>query len=412
MVNKAMALTPFFKSKLKLYTTTLLLSAFSHSALAQSAASFPSCLQSLQAEATGAGVSPATYHALTHQLQPELSILEKLNYQPEFRQPIWDYLAALVDEQRVAEGKALLRQHHDLLQRVQQVYGVDPATVVAVWGVESNYGQNFGSYQIIQALGTLSCYGRRQAFFRKEFYSALRIVQSGDIKADEFRGSWAGAFGHTQFMPTTFERLAVDFDGDGRRDLISNTADALASTANYLKRNGWQTGQVWGFEVKLPAGFNTKGEGRKTKRSIQTWQQRGLKGVLGQSLSELAPASQQAGLLTPAGPQGPAFLVFKNFDVIYSYNAAESYALAIAHLADRLVDGPGFFTPWPTDDLGLSRAERVRLQKLLLARGHAIGEADGLIGARSREAIKAEESRLGLPVTGRAGQKILKRLQQ
>ena len=151
-----MALTPFFKSKLKLYTTTLLLSAFSHSALAQSAASFPGCMQSLQAEATRTGVSPATYHALTHQLQPDLSILEKLNYQPEFRQPIWDYLAALVDEQRVAEGKALLRQHHDLLQRVQQVYGVDPATVVAVWGVESNYGQNFGSYQIIQALGTLS----------------------------------------------------------------------------------------------------------------------------------------------------------------------------------------------------------------------------------------------------------------
>lgn len=407
-----MALRSPFNPKLGLISGALLLSAFSQAALAQSAASFPGCLQSLQAEANRAGVNSASYQRFTQNLQADLSILEKLNYQPEFRQPIWDYIAALVDEQRVAEGKAKLTQHHEVLQRVQQVYGVDPATVVAVWGVESNFGQNFGSYPIIQALGTLSCYGRRQAFFRKEFYAALKIAQSGDIKVDEFKGSWAGAFGHTQFMPTTFERLAVDFDGDGRRDLINNTADALGSTANYLKRNGWQTGQTWGFEVKLPAGFNTNGEGRKTKRSIQTWQQRGVKGVLGQNLSELAPLTQQAGLLTPAGPQGPAFLVFKNFDVIYSYNAAESYALAIAHLSDRLRGAPAFFTPWPTDDLGLSREERVQLQKLLLARGHAIGEADGLIGALTREAIKAEEARLGMPVSGRAGQKILKRLQQ
>lgn len=389
-----------------------MLGALSQTTFAQSAANFPGCLQSLQVDANRAGVNTSTYSRLTQNLEPDLSILEKLNYQPEFRQPIWDYMAALVDEQRVAEGKSKLAQHSELLQRVEQVYGVDPATVVAVWGVESNFGQNFGSYPIIQALGTLSCYGRRQAFFRKEFYSALKIVQSGDIPAEEFKGSWAGAFGHTQFMPTTFERLAVDFDGDGRRDLMNNTADALGSTANYLKRNGWQTGQVWGFEVKLPQGFNTNGEGRRNKRSIQSWQQRGVTGALGQPLSELAPASQQAGLLTPAGPQGPAFLVFKNFDVIYSYNAAESYALAIAHLSDRLRDGPAFFTAWPTDDLGLSREERVALQNLLLARGHAIGEADGLIGALSREAIKIEEARFGMPVTGRAGQKILRQLQQ
>lgn len=399
------------KPKLTLLGSFFALSALSTTAMAQSAASFPSCLQSLQAEANRAGVSTATYSRLTSHLEPDLSILEKLNYQPEFRQPIWDYMAALVDEQRINEGKAKLAQHGATLQRVEQVYGVDPATVVAVWGVESNFGQNFGSYPIITALGTLSCYGRRQAFFRKEFFAALKIVQSGDIPVEEFRGSWAGAFGHTQFMPTTFERLAVDFDGDGRRDLMKNTADALGSTANYLKRNGWQTGQPWGFEVKLPQGFNTAGEGRRTKRSIQNWQQRGVTGILGQPLNTLAPASQQAGLLTPAGAQGPAFLVFKNFDVIYSYNAAESYALAIAHLSDRLRDGPAFFTAWPTDDLGLSREERVVLQNLLLARGHNIGAADGLIGSKSREAIKVEEARFGMPVTGRAGQKILKRLQ-
>lgn len=383
----------------------------SSNAIAQSASSFSSCLQSLQAEANRSGVSTATYSKLTSNLDPDLSILEKLNYQPEFRQPIWDYMASLVDEQRVTEGQAKLLQHADTLQRVEQIYGVDPATVVAVWGVESNFGQNFGSYPIIQALGTLSCYGRRQAFFRKEFFAALKIVQTGDISAEEFKGSWAGAFGHTQFMPTTFERLAVDFDGDGRRDLMNNTADALGSTANYLKRNGWRTGQIWGFEVKLPQGFNVSGEGRRTKRSLLTWQQRGLTGVLGQPLSDFAPSSEVAGLLTPAGAQGAAFLVFKNFDVIYSYNAAESYALAIAHLSDRLREGPGFFTPWPTDDLGLSREQRVTLQNILLARGHDIGEADGIIDTKSREAIKQEEARFNMPVSGRAGQKILRHLQ-
>ena len=397
------------KSKLAIVSATFVFA--SSNAIAQSASSFSSCLQSLQAEANRAGVSTAIYSKLTSNLDPDLSILEKLNYQPEFRQPIWDYMASLVDEQRVTEGQAKLLQHADTLQRVEHIYGVDPATVVAVWGVESNFGQNFGSYPIIQALGTLSCYGRRQAFFRKEFFAALKIVQSGDISAEEFKGSWAGAFGHTQFMPTTFERLAVDFDGDGRRDLMNNTADALGSTANYLKRNGWRTGQIWGFEVKLPQGFNVSGEGRRTKRSLLTWQQRGLTGVLGQPLSDFAPSSEVAGLLTPAGAQGPAFLVFKNFDVIYSYNAAESYALAIAHLSDRLREGPGFFTPWPTDDLGLSREQRVTLQNILLARGHDIGEADGIIGTKSREAIKLEEARFNMPVSGRAGQKILRHLQ-
>ena len=405
-----MLLNTLSKSKLTLLSTAFLLANLNTNAFAQSASSFSSCLQSLQGQASRSGVSAATYSKLTRDLAPDLSILEKLNYQPEFRQPIWDYMASLVDEQRVTEGKLKLSEHYQTLQRAEQVYGVDPATVVAVWGVESNFGQNFGSYPIIQALGTLSCYGRRQTFFRKEFFAALKIVQSGDIPVEEFKGSWAGAFGHTQFMPTTFERLAVDFDGDGRRDLMNNAADELGSSANYLKRNGCQTGEIWGFEVKLPEGFNISGEGRRTKRSLLTWQQRGVTGALGQSLSELAPVSDVAGLLTPAGAQGPAFLVFKNFDVIYSYNAAESYALAIAHLSDRLRDGPGFFTAWPTDDLGLSREERVVLQNILLARGHDIGEADGMIGPKSRDAIKLEEARFNMPPTGRAGQKILKLL--
>ena len=269
-----------------------------------------------------------------------------------------------------------------------------------------------GKYPLIQALGTLSCMGRRQDYFRKEFFATMRIIQSGDIAQERLVGSWAGAFGHTQFMPTTFERLAVDFDGDGRRDLMDNVNDALASTANYLKRNGWQTGQPWGVEVKLPAGFNTKGEGRRSKKAISNWASRGVTLADGSSLLNYASGTQQAGLVTPAGPSGPAFLTFKNFDVIYSYNAAESYALAISHLADRLRGGGEFVTPWPTDDLGLSRAERKELQTLLIQRGHDIGEVDGLIGSKTREAVKVEQARLGMKVDGHPGQKILKALQQ
>lgn len=374
---------------------------------AQADASFDACLDRLQAPARAAGVSPDTYARLTRDLTPDMSVIEKLDYQPEFRLPIWDYLAGLVDEERVAEGKLLLERHAATLRQVQQRFGVDPATVVAVWGVESNFGQSFGKYPLLQALGTLSCHGRRQAFFQKEFFSALRILQAGHVAPDKLVGSWAGAFGHTQFMPTTFERLAVDFDGDGRRDLIDNTADALASTANFLDKAGWQSGQPWGFEVKLPAGFSLSGEGRRTKRPLSEWAARGLRRADG---SALPAGAGPAGLLAPAGPNGPAFLAFRNFDAIYSYNAAESYGLAIAHLSDRLRGGGPFVTPWPTDDPGLSRAERRELQGLLILRGHDIGEVDGMLGERSRVAIRAEQQRLGHEATGRGGQKLLQAL--
>lgn len=380
-------------------------------AFAQSAGDFAACMQKLQPQAARAGISAQSFARFTQGVAPDMSILEKLDYQPEFRQPIWDYMAGLVDEQRISEGRSNLSRYGNILQRVSAQYGVDPATVVAVWGVESNYGQTQGKYPLVQALGTLSCYGRRQAYFQKEFFATLRILQSGDIQPQRLVGSWAGAFGHTQFMPSTFERLAVDFDGDGRRDLMDNATDALASTANFLAKGGWQTGQPWGFEVRLPAGMSTAGEGRRNKKSVSSWAAKGVMTVDGQPLDNRVSPSQKAGLLTPAGASGPAFLVFRNFDVIYGYNAAESYALAIAHLSDRLRGGGAFATPWPTDDPGLSRAERITLQKALLARGYDIGEADGLIGSKTRDAIKTEQSKLGLTPDGRAGQKILRALQ-
>ena len=372
---------------------------------------FASCLARLQPAAQKAGVEAASFRRFTEGTQADFTVLEKLDYQPEFRLAIWDYLAGLVDDERVADGQAMLAEHGAVLQRVAAAYGVDPATVVAVWGVESNHGRITGKYPLVQALGTLSCFGRRQGYFQGEFFAALRILQRGDVAPERLTGSWAGAFGHTQFMPATYERLAVDFDGDGRRDLVDNSADALASTANFLRRGGWQSGQPWGFEVRLPAAFDPELAGRRNKRPASDWAARGVVAVDGRTLANSGLADgERTAILLPAGPRGPAFIVTRNFDVIYGYNAAESYALAIAHLADRLRGGPPFSTPWPTDDPGLSRAERRELQTLLAARGHAIGEIDGALGERSRAAIKLEQTRLGQEASGRGGQKILNAL--
>jgi lytic murein transglycosylase len=371
------------------------------------------CLATLRAPATRAGVAPATFDRYTRGLQPDPGVLEALDAQPEFVTPIWDYLAALVDEQRVADGRERLRAHADTLARVATRYGVDAETVVAVWGVESDYGRVFGKRPLLTSLATLSCAGRRQDYFRGELFATLRILQSGDAREQDLRGSWAGAFGHTQFMPSTFLRIAVDFDGDGRRDLIANPADALASTANYLARSGWRRGEPWGFEVRLPPDFDANATGRKQRRPLSHWAARGVTRIDGSALvARDAPRERAAALILPAGRPGPAFVVFRNYDAIFAYNAAESYSLAIALLSDRFRGLAGPVVAWPTDDPGLSRAERRELQTLLLARGHAIGEVDGLIGKATREAIQREQHQLGHAPDGRAGRRLLAALRR
>lgn len=384
-------------------------------ATAEQQAIFASCLDSLRPSALAAGISGDSYARHTGGLQPDVSVLEHLDRQPEFTLPIWDYLAGLVDEERVELGRARLAEHGATLAQISQRFGVPAEAVVAVWGVESNFGQTTGTYPLLQSLGTLSCMGRRQPFFRGEFLATLRILQAGDVAPERLIGSWAGAFGQTQFMPTTYERLAVDFDGDGRRDLVDSTADALASTANFLRKARWQPGLPWGLEVRLPQGFVSTGESRRNKRSLTDWTARGVQRVDGSALIPAGNAATPtaltaetpAGLLLPAGINGPAFLVTRNFDAFYSYNAAESYGLAIAHLSDRLRGEPALVTAWPTDDPGLSRVERRELQTLLLQRGHDIGEVDGRLGERSRAAIRVEQEKLGQPATGRGGLKIL-----
>ncbi|WP_408004405.1 lytic murein transglycosylase [Pseudomonas schmalbachii] len=375
---------------------------------AASADDFADCLARLQPQARAKGVDSASYRRYTQDLQADLSVLELLDAQPEFVTPIWDYLAGLVDEQRVADGKAMLAQHHDLLERIASRYQVDKYTVVAVWGVESDYGRITGKRPLLTSLSTLSCHGRRQAFFRGEFFATLKLLQQGDLRSPDVTGSWAGAFGQTQFMPSTYARIAVDFDGDGHRDLVGSVPDALASTANYLRKAGWVAGADWGYEVKVPEQFPASLAGRGKRKPVSAWKAQGVTRIDGKPLPA---ASTPAAILLPTGKTGPAFLVQRNYDAIYSYNAAESYALAIALLSDRLRGGSGLRTPWPTDDPGLSRAERKELQKLLLGQGHAIGEPDGMIGDKTRRAIQAEQSRLGLqPADGRAGQKILRAL--
>ncbi len=373
---------------------------------------FATCVAGLRTAAGKNGVTAAAFERFTAGLQPDMSVLPLLDAQPEFTTPIWDYLAGLVDTQRIDDGRAMLSAHRDLLAHVAQQYGVDAQTVVAVWGVESDYGRSTGKRPLLVSLLTLACNGRRQPFFRGELFALLKLLQAGDLKPEGLTGSWAGAFGHTQFMPSTYARIAVDGDGDGRRDLVASLPDALASTAHYLKLSGWQSGQPWGLEVKLPDGFDSALAGRTQRRPLADWRARGLTAADGRALPALATQTPAA-LLLPAGVDGPAFLVFRNYDAIYAYNAAESYALAIALLSDRLRGKPGLVAAWPTDDPGLGRAERRELQTLLLARGYAIGQADGMIGTATRRAIQAEQQRLGLqPVDGRAGQRILDALRR
>ncbi len=368
-------------------------------------ADFASCVANLRADAERAGISSATIDRAFTGLQPDTKVLEFQKQQPEFKTPIWDYVAGLVDEERVADGKAAMARNAGALARAEETYGVSRYMIAAIWGVESNFGAEMGGRPLVQSLSTLACMGERQNYFRSELMATLKIIDRGDIPADRLAGSWAGAFGHTQFMPSSYLRLAVA-GGDGRRDIVDSADAALASTANYFKKSGWRSGVPWGFEVKLPAGYSGP-SGRKAKEPMSAWAARGITRVDGRPLGE-----GEAGLLLPAGPNGPAFLVTHNFDVVYSYNAAESYSLAACVLADRLAGGPGIVTPWPTDDPGLSREGRRELQTLLAKHGYDVGEPDGAIGTRTKSAIADFQQKNGMTVNGRASQKVLEALRR
>lgn len=366
---------------------------------------FQQCLNGLKNSSTFRGVSSSTFENYRPS-EPDPSVIASLNYQPEFQKDVWDYLSSLVDKERVEDGIRAKHEMADTLRRIEARYGVKPEHVLGVWGVESNFGQTLGKKDLFQSLATLSCFDRRQSYFRGEYANALKIVQNGDIAASDMKGSWAGAFGQTQFMPGTFLELAVDFDGDGRRDLVNSKPDALASTANFLAKRGYRSGEPWGYEVKIPSGF-WGSNSRKDKKSMSYWRDKGFTLADGRPLPyDLS----SAGLLLPAGLNGPAFLVGKNFDTFYSYNASENYALAIAHLSDLIEKGDSsktdFITAWPTDDPGISRQQAKDIQQGLINAGYDIGEVDGIIGDNTRKAIQQYQTSKGVfPADGRAGQK-------
>ena len=366
---------------------------------------FAACLQGLKHEATANGVAPATFDRAMANVEPDPSVVEALDAQPEFVAPLWEYLAALVDDKRIADGRHQLQAWSKVLRRAEKEFGVDRHVLVAIWGVETNYGRNLGRRPMLRSLATISCAGRRQPFFRQELIATLRIVESGDVPLEALAGSWAGAFGQTQFMPTTFQRVAVDFDGDGRRDVVGSIPDALGSTANYLKQAGWEPGRRWGYEVRLPKHYDGP-SGRANRKPLHEWRKLGLRRADGKPLE----GDDNAALLLPAGVRGPAFIVSRNFDVVHAYNPSEAYTLAILHLADRLRGAGHFKTPWPTDDPALSRAQRIELQEGLAIQGFDPGEIDGIIGPRTLEAIKEFQRAAGMTPDGYAGVRLLRAL--
>lgn len=373
-------------------------------------ADFRAFVERLRPEARRSGVSDATFDRALAGVGPDMEVLAKASAQPEFSRPIWDYLDDMTAQSRIAAGRAMLAQNAALLDRIEARYGVERQVVVAVWGMESSYGAVLGDptkvKNVVRALATLAWKGgSRAGYGRRQLMAALRILERGDIDRRHMVGSWAGAMGHTQFIPTTYLAYAVDFDGDGRRDIWRSQADALGSTAAYLKRSGWQSGASWGYEVTLPAGFNAASAGGRAPLAV--WESRGVRRANGAAFPRPGDVGR---LFLPAGSAGPAFLTLGNFDVIKRYNAANAYALAVGHLADRLIGGGPFVAAWPRGYTPLEEAGRAELQERLRALGFPIEKIDGKIGPQSRAAIGAYQARVGLAVDGNASAELLARL--
>lgn len=379
------------------------------SALARDEANFSRCVASLEPKARQAGVSAAGFRRYTAGLKPDMGIMDKLQTQPEFSRTAGDYVTMLVSETRIRKGREAMAQNAQVFEAVGRSYGVDPYVVAAIWGIETNYGSARGSYPVLEATATLACVGRRKAYFRDEFVAALRIVDKGDIPERHLRGSWAGAFGLTQFMPTAFQRDAVDFDGDGHRNVVDSVADAMGSTANKLRRGGWATGRSWGYEVVLPRNFNYLLADKHVRKPMREWAALGVRRPEGRPMPA---AGETAYLLLPAGAKGPAFLMTDNFKAILSYNPADAYALAIGHLADRIRGGGPFVQPWPEDQRALSRLERSELQKRLASRGYDVGPHDGAIGSKTRVAVREYQVSVGLLPDGMATGEVLESLRR
>lgn len=362
----------------------------------------------LEAEAKKVGVAPATIRAVLANLEREPEVTALAAAQTEHERTPGQYLGLLVTPERIALGQKAFAEHSRTLEAIEARFGVDRHVLTALWGVETRFGSSPGTRPVVRALATLALDDpRRPEFWRTELLHALRIVERGDIALDAMRGSWAGAIGHTQFMPSTFNRFAVDFDGDGRRDLIGSIPDALASAAAYLAHSGWQRGETWGFEVRLPEGFDYALSTPTPTRPLAFWRDRGVARVDGGGWASTGGLEHR--LLLPAGASGPAFLVNRNFGALLRYNPAIPYALAVAHLGDRLAGRGAIVAAWPPDP-PMPRADRQEMQERLTRRGLDTGGVDGIIGGLTRNAIRAYQKSLGLPEDGHPSPMLLERL--
>lgn len=359
-------------------------------------------------QALASGIDARLFDRAFQGIEPDQAVLKADQSQPEFTRPVWEYLDGALSTQRQATGRLMLTRHARTLQEIEARYGVDRHVLVAIWGLESNFGSNMGDRSVIRSLATLAHQGRRSGFAQTQLLAALEILQRGDITVDGMTGSWAGAMGQTQFIPTTYNDHAVDFDGNGKRDIWHTEADALASAANYLRTSNWQPGAPWGMEVRLSEGFDYALADMSIRKSLSEWADLGVTDARGRPLT--SQPSTEATLVLPAGHRGPAFLVMNNFRSILRYNNSTSYALAIGLLAERFQGGGEIHASWPTDDKPLSRTERLELQERLEAQGYEPGSVDGIIGANTRQAIRRLQIALGWPADGYPDQQLLKAL--
>ncbi|NNE22798.1 MAG: lytic murein transglycosylase [Rhizobiales bacterium] len=360
-------------------------------------------------KARAKGVSRRLYTRVMRDLTPNPKVIELDGNQAEFNTPVWDYLAKRVSDARIQKGRAMLQEHRRLVRAIEKRTGVDRHVILAIWGMETNYGGYKGELSTIRSLATLAYTGRRKRFGRQQLLAALQILQKGDIAPEQMTGSWAGAMGHTQFIPTTYNAYAVDWTGDGKRDIWNSVADATASTANYLRKSGWKKIRPWGWEVKLPKGFDFSKTGRAKRRSVAAWAKMGVRPIRG---GNYGVARQQSWIVLPAGAKGPAFLVTQNFKAILAYNNSIAYALSVAHLSDRIRGSGPIVGRWPKDDPQLSRNQRKELQALLAGKGHYKGEVSGRVGRKTRAAIVSYQQMAGLPPDGYPSRKLLERLRR
>lgn len=373
-------------------------------------AKFEAFIQSLWPRVKAAGVSRDLFdRAFAGITEPDQKVLDLARKQPEFTSTTAAYLAKAVTPLRIEKGQGHLSGDSALLGAIEKKYGVDRHILLSIWGMESNFGGDKGSMSVMRSLATLMYSGRKQKYAGEQLIAAFRILNKGLRSPDDFTGSWAAAMGHTQFIPSSYLAYAVDWTGDGKRDIWGSKEDALASTANYLAKAGWKSDRPWGWEVTLPDGFNKSLIGRTKWRDVSEWMKIGVKPAHGGSFS--AP-NASAFVMVPQGIDGPAFLVTKNFMAIMDYNFSHSYALAVGHLGDRIGGKPAIQASWPNVDVDLSFEQRVELQKRLSSRGFETGGSDGRFGARTYEAIIAFQKSAGLPIDGKPSLNLLERLRK